>query len=140
MKLLHFTSLLLMLIVCTTEAKRYERCEFARYLLNHGFNKTEIATWSCLADHETKYDSKTHNKDTGEFGILQINSKHWCSQKSGGCGIPCQSLLEDDIATSLECAKMVFEDTARYKDSGFDAWYTYKFCKENPNRYIEGCF
>ncbi|XP_019872118.1 lysozyme C [Aethina tumida] len=140
MKLFVFTSFLVVLVVCSTDAKIYERCEFAKYLLSHGFNKNSIGTWSCIAYHESRYDTKAINKNTWDYGILQISSKYWCNQGSRGCGITCNSLLTDDIAVDLKCARKVFDETKRLKGNGFEAWTTYKNCRGDTSKYVKGCF
>ncbi|CAG0887982.1 unnamed protein product [Darwinula stevensoni] len=93
----------------------------------------------CLAESESgRTTTKTNlNKNKSkDFGIFQINNKYWCSPPAtGGCKIPCQSLLNDDISDDAKCAKTI------YKSSGFKAWYGWRAKCQGKNTavYLRGC-
>ncbi|CAH0546601.1 unnamed protein product [Brassicogethes aeneus] len=135
--------LVLAIAALQCEAKVYNKCEFAKTLLQAGFPKDQIGTWSCIAEHESHYNTKAINHSSGDYGILQISKLYWCNEGNTpgkGCGITCNSLLGDDIFGDLTCVKKVFEETKKFKANGFEAWTTYGSCRGDQSRYVAGCF
>lgn len=144
-----------------TEGKIYSKCEFARTMKSNGItNPRDLGTWTCIAHHESRFDTKAINHDTGDYGILQISKLWWCSDSNTpgivnfnftisiilnlkfagkGCRITCKSLLGDDITPDIKCAKTVFATTTREKGNGFAAWTTYQFCQGDQRSWIAGC-
>ncbi|XP_060528660.1 lysozyme C-like [Cylas formicarius] len=126
------------------EGKVFTKCELAKTMKAHGFPKSQLGTWVCIAYHESRLNTKTVNHATGDYGIFQISHYYWCSDSNvpgKGCKITCKSLLVDDISGSMACARKVFTETQKGKTkNGFTAWVTYKkHCKGNQSKWIKGC-
>ncbi|XP_060528310.1 uncharacterized protein LOC132703201 [Cylas formicarius] len=140
---IYLLAIVYLLHVGTTSAKTYTNCEFAKTMLNNGIPKDQLGTWTCIASHESNFNTDSINHDTGDYGILQISHLYWCSDTDTpgkGCGITCKSLLSDDITEDITCAKKVFEETVRLKKNGFLAWTTYeKYCTGDQSKAIDGC-
>lgn len=133
---------LAVLAITPIESKFYSRCEFVQYLSNYGTPRDQIPTWSCIASHESNYNTQAINPDSGDYGILQISKKYWCSDSNtpgNGCGITCDSLLGDDIAIDLDCARKVYDDRQSWAGNGFTAWTTYPECQGDNSQYVAGC-
>ncbi|XP_068135075.1 lysozyme C-like [Hyperolius riggenbachi] len=135
------------LAICyVTEGKRFERCEFYKYIKSglDGYMGYSAANWVCLATHESGLNTMAINNNNGQssdYGIFQINSKYWCNDYKtakavNGCGILCESLRDDNIANDIECAKKIAKQSG-----GLSAWVAWKkFCKgENLSKYTAGC-
>ncbi|KAF7266661.1 hypothetical protein GWI33_020039 [Rhynchophorus ferrugineus] len=128
-------------IFLVSEAKVYSPCEFAQAMKNQGVND-DLGTWTCIASHESNFNTQAINYDTGDYGILQISHLYWCSDSDTPgkeCGITCQSLLGDDITEDIICAKKVFSETVAISGNGFTAWTTYSSCGGDQSSWIKEC-
>ncbi|KAJ8929583.1 hypothetical protein NQ314_017715 [Rhamnusium bicolor] len=107
----NFSTILLILFsvsFSSSEGKVYGRCEFARHLLKHGVPKWQIPTWTCIARHESEYDTTKINHNTGDHGILQISQLYWCSnnnQPGKACKKTCSKFRDNYIGDDIACAK-----------------------------------
>ncbi|CAG9760720.1 unnamed protein product [Ceutorhynchus assimilis] len=127
-----------------SDAKVYSKCEFAKQMRKHGItNRNHLGTWTCIAYHESRFNTKAINHNTGDYGILQISHLYWCSDSNTpgkGCHITCKSLLGEDITEDIVCAKKVYAEHQRLTRNGFNAWTTYKaFCLGDQTKWISGC-
>ncbi|KAL1494628.1 hypothetical protein ABEB36_010198 [Hypothenemus hampei] len=132
----------ILLIVC--DCKTYLPCEFASALKKEGItNRKQLGTWTCIAKYESNFNTKAINSKSGDYGILQINSKYWCSTSSTagkGCNIRCSSLLGDSIRPDVTCAKKIYAETKRISGDGFTAWVVYKkYCLGDQTKWISKC-
>ncbi|CAG0892317.1 unnamed protein product [Darwinula stevensoni] len=144
-----WTGLCVLLIVTGPRAvasKRFTRCELAESLAGLGFPRCQLGDWVCLAENESALDSSVRgpvNWDGSyDYGIFQINNRYWCyPNASGGCRVPCQSLLNDDIADDAQCVRMIFDESQRLKGNGFLAWEAWKSkCQgRDTASYVKGC-
>uniref|UniRef100_A0A182T0I3 Lysozyme n=1 Tax=Anopheles maculatus TaxID=74869 RepID=A0A182T0I3_9DIPT len=122
------------------ETKTYKKCELVKALHNNGIPKSKLADWVCLVQWESSFSTTATNRNVDgstDYGIFQINNKYWCDSNYGAneCGIPCKSLLTDDITIAIKCAKLV------YSRQGFNAWYGWRdHCKDQPLPDISDCF
>ncbi|CAH0546602.1 unnamed protein product [Brassicogethes aeneus] len=124
-------------------AKQFSKCELARHLLQQNVEKWQIGTWVCIAQHESNLSTTAINRKTDDYGIFQISSLYWCNHARAGkgCGLSCNSLLDDDIHDDIQCVKRIFKETAKFRVNGFMAWTVYpKFCKGDTRHYVAGCF
>ncbi|CAH2035411.1 unnamed protein product, partial [Iphiclides podalirius] len=120
-------------------ARFYERCELARDLLKLGIRKDHIATWVCIAYHESRFDTAARNPSSGDHGLLQISEIYWCGAGKA-CGLPCSALRDDDISDDVQCALTIYEEHTRLQGNGFLAWVVYpNYCKHNPKKYLTDC-
>nr|XP_033806646.1 lysozyme C [Geotrypetes seraphini] len=145
-------NLLLILGACLTlpalDGKIFEKCEFAvnaKSLGMDGFRGYSLPNWVCTAFYESSFNTRATNFNPGDnstdYGILQINSRWWCSdgktpRSKNACGINCNELLNDDITKALVCAKRVVSDP-----SGMSAWVAWRnHCKgRDLSEWIKGC-
>ncbi|KAJ8972738.1 hypothetical protein NQ317_010227 [Molorchus minor] len=112
-------------------AKVYERCEFAREIQSYGVPADQVATWVCIAQHESNFDTAAVNWSSGDPREL-----YWCSTgdtPGGGCNARCSQFEDDDIRDDTVCAQLI------YGQSGFQAWTTYQYCNGDVSSYIAGC-
>ena len=128
--------LLLLAIVVVTlmtdsaTAKLYNRCSMAWELKNMGIPKDELATWVCLAEKTSQFNSKaiTKKRDgSHNYGIIPINDRQWCARPSGPsgrnqCNIKCKDLLVDSIKPAMDCAQLIRERR------GWTAWSEWYLC------------
>ncbi|KAF7266659.1 hypothetical protein GWI33_020037 [Rhynchophorus ferrugineus] len=137
--------LMLTLAVYECNCKVYGKCEFAKTMKYNGIKSiADLGTWTCIAFHESRFDTNAINHVTGDYGILQISHYFWCSDSNvpgKGCHITCQSLLNDDITSDIVCAKKIFNETKNGpKKNGFAAWTTYsKYCTGDQRSWVSGC-
>nr|XP_022900216.1 uncharacterized protein LOC111413461 [Onthophagus taurus] len=128
-------------MITITTAKIYDRCDLARDLLyKYNFPKGQIATWVCIAYRESTYNTAAKSSNGRYFGLFQIYNKYWCSPPGTGCGVSCDQMLNDDISDDVKCVRTIFDVTQKEQGNGFLAWSTYSNCKNNVNRYTDGCF
>ncbi|MEE6490718.1 hypothetical protein FKM82_015976 [Ascaphus truei] len=137
---------LLTCLIFRTEGKKYNRCELYKMFKNTGlagYHGHSAADWICVAKHESDYTStkKTNHGTSQDYGIFQINSKHWCKDEKpagspNGCKMRCKNLLDENIHDDIECAKKVIEGP-----SGISAWPSWeKYCKgKDLSKYTKGC-
>ncbi|XP_061719800.1 mucin-2-like [Cydia pomonella] len=133
------TYAVLALWIAGAGARIYERCELARDLRGLGVRADHVATWVCIAFHESRFDTAARNPHSGDHGLLQISQLYWCG---GGkaCGLSCEDLRDDDISDDVACALHVYEEHTRLQDDGFLAWVVYpQHCKHNTKKYLADC-
>ncbi|KAJ8922213.1 hypothetical protein NQ315_004150 [Exocentrus adspersus] len=127
-----------------SEAKVFERCEFAHQLLKYGVPKSQIPTWTCIARHESEFDTSKINHDTGDHGILQISQIYWCTESGGpgkACKKTCADFRNDYLGDDIECAKTIYNEHQRLSGNGFNAWVVFKtHCSGDNSKFVEGCF
>lgn len=138
-----------MLIANEGSAKIYNRCELAKeLLLKHKVPKDELATWVCIAQHESSYDTSAIGRLNGDgsedHGLFQISDLYWCSKDGPGkaCSISCSDLEDSDIRDDLTCVRKIYQEHTRLSGDGFTAWAVYgAYCKGTKSKkYLEGCF
>lgn len=126
-------------LLVTATAKLYDECTLARDLRKLGVHRDQIATWVCIAFHESRLDTAAHNYGSGDHGLLQISELYWCGTGKV-CGLPCSALRDDDISDDVKCAMKVHEEHTRLQGNGFLAWTVYPlYCKKNVKEYISNC-
>ncbi|XP_075810689.1 lysozyme C-1-like [Microtus pennsylvanicus] len=138
----------LLLLSVTVDAKVYTRCALAKLLKQNGmdgYKGVSLADWVCLAQHESNYNTKATNYNSGgqstDYGIFQINSRYWCNDGKtpkavNACGISCSALLQDDITQAIKCAKRVVSDP-----QGVKAWVAWRTHCQNQDlsKYVKDC-
>lgn len=122
--------------------KIYNRCSLARELKEiHKVPMNEIATWVCIAQHESSFNTSAINEG-GDYGLFQISARFWCStsKKEGGCKAKCAQFIDSDITDDVVCARTIFKEHTAISGNGFNAWTVYsQFCNGDNGRYIGGC-
>ncbi|XP_046977189.1 uncharacterized protein LOC124543161 [Vanessa cardui] len=139
----HFTMfgvvLLTGTLIALADARIYERCELARDLLKFGVKRDDVATWVCIAFHESRFDTAARNPHSGDHGLLQISELYWCGPGKA-CGVPCSAFRNEDIYDDVQCALRIHEEHTRLQGNGFLAWVVYPHhCKHNAKKYIIDC-
>ncbi|KAK5640423.1 hypothetical protein RI129_011234 [Pyrocoelia pectoralis] len=140
------SSLLLCSVFSIVNSKVYKRCELARELQEvYEIPQTQLATWLCISNYESHYNTSAHNSGTGDHGLFQISELYWCSPPGVGlaCGVSCADLKDDDIEDDVICARRIFRQHQRLTGDGFNAWAVYKLhCsnKEHRDTFLKGCF
>lgn len=127
-----------------SEGRIMKRCELAREMLRLGTSRSELATWCCIAQYESKFNTSAIGRLNGnwsnDFGLFQVSDRYWCQSKpsrssSNLCQIDCQHLISEDIQEAVKCAHKV------KKLQGWKAWAVYngrcKNVKQLPS--IDGC-
>ncbi|CAG9558004.1 unnamed protein product [Danaus chrysippus] len=126
-------------LIALAGARIYDRCELARDLLRLGVPREQVPTWVCIAFHESRYDTRARNPNSGDHGLLQISEVYWCGPGKA-CGLPCSALRDDDIADDVRCALQIYKEHTRLQGDGFMAWVVYPhYCRSNPKKYIVDC-
>ncbi|XP_063546567.1 mucin-2-like [Cydia strobilella] len=134
-----WTCAMLSLWIAGAGARVYERCELARDLRGLGVRADHVATWVCIAFHESRFDTAARNPHSGDHGLLQISQVYWCDDGKA-CGLSCEALRDDDIADDVACALHVYEEHTRLQGDGFLAWVVYPHhCKHNTKKYLADC-
>ncbi|CAG4962225.1 unnamed protein product [Parnassius apollo] len=132
-------ALLMSTLLALAGARIYERCELARDLIKLGIRGEHIATWVCIAYHESRFDTAARNGYSGDHGLLQISEIYWCGPGKA-CGLPCSALRDDDISNDVECALTIYEEHTRLQGDGFLAWVVYpQHCRHNAKKYLADC-
>ncbi|XP_050360419.1 uncharacterized protein LOC126780198 [Nymphalis io] len=125
--------------IAIANARIYERCELARDLLKIGVKRDDVATWVCIAFHESRFDTAARNPHSGDHGLLQISELYWCGPGKA-CGVPCSAFRNEDIYDDVQCALRIHEEHTRLQGNGFLAWVVYPHhCKHNAKKYIVDC-
>lgn len=137
--------LLLLLLAGWSDARIYEPCHFAHDLLAKGAPRAHVATWVCIATHESNLNTsavgKKNHDGSSDHGIFQISDRYWCSPQGWACNIPCHLLEDDDISDDWKCVRRIFRQHKVLSGNGFNAWSTYSAnCKGDNSAYIHGCF
>jgi hypothetical protein len=125
----------------------YDRCSLARELSHprHRIPPADIATWVCIARHESDYNtSAVGHLDgaSGDHGIFQISDRYWCSPPGRGksCGLSCDLLEDDDLTDDVMCALRILLDHGHRDGDGFTAWAVYRpYCSGDVSEYVRGC-
>lgn len=138
-----------MFVLCLTSleaahGKVYSRCELARELVQvHEIPQEQVATWVCIAKHESDFNTSAVNHGSGDYGLLQISNLFWCSPDGyAACGITCSALVDDNIEDDVVCARRIYRQHQRMSGDGFNAWSVYGYYCKNRNleNYVKGCF
>ncbi|XP_075167251.1 lysozyme 2-like [Haematobia irritans] len=137
-----FAVLAAILLVAPSYAEVYTRCSLAKAMYNLGVPKDQLARWTCIAQHESSYNTKAvgslNSNGSRDYGIFQINNYYWCSPPSGAfsyneCKVKCEDFLVDSIEPAVKCAQLVL------KQQGWTAWSTWKYC-DGTLASIDDCF
>uniref|UniRef100_A0A1A9ULV5 lysozyme n=1 Tax=Glossina austeni TaxID=7395 RepID=A0A1A9ULV5_GLOAU len=133
-------------------SKVYDRCELARELYEeHNIPIEEVATWICIAHHESQFNTSSVGRREGDgsiaYGLFQISDQRWCSYKRNelrGCNLHCSRLIDDNIADDVECIKHIYKEHDTLLGDGFTAWAVYlPYCRNQQNEsvtQIDQCF
>ncbi|XP_039964582.1 uncharacterized protein LOC120777371 isoform X1 [Bactrocera tryoni] len=133
----------------THKGKVYKRCELAQELyFKHKFPMQDIATWVCIAQHESNYDTaavgRLNGDGSADHGLFQISDLYWCAHDSFGgkaCNIPCAKLLDSDITDDVRCIRIIHEEHTRISGDGFTAWTVYNHhCRDQQIEQVSACF
>ncbi|RZC36982.1 Lys domain containing protein [Asbolus verrucosus] len=135
----------LVLFYCRIEAKVFKRCELARALKNvYHVPSNQLATWMCIANFESHYDTSAINTSTGDHGLFQISQIYWCSNSRNpgkSCNTQCSKFRDNNIRDDVACAKKIYQEHQRISGNGFTAWVAYnRYCRGNVSQYVKGCF
>ncbi|CAD7002439.1 unnamed protein product [Ceratitis capitata] len=131
------------------KGKVFKRCELAQELyFKHKFPMQDIATWVCIAQHESNYDTaavgRLNGDGSADHGLFQISDLYWCSHDSFGgkaCNIPCTKLLDSDIGDDVQCVRIIYEEHTRLSGDGFTAWTVYnRNCRNRRVEEVANCF
>lgn len=124
--------------------KIYQACELANELLyKHHIAADQIATWVCIAKHESGYNTSAINRGSGDYGLFQISELYWCGRKSRGkaCDLACSELMDNNISDDVKCMMRIYDEHTRLQGNGFKAWTVYeRYCKGGVASYIDDCF
>nr|CAH7719859.1 unnamed protein product [Callosobruchus chinensis]CAH7764619.1 unnamed protein product [Callosobruchus chinensis] len=120
------------------QGKVFQRCQLVK-LLRDTYHMPNLATWVCIAEKESHYNTAAVNRQSGDHGIFQISQLYWCDKGNKGCGHKCSDYENDDISDDVKCVLQIYKETAKLRGDGFTAWTTYPQCKGNVQRYIQGC-
>uniref|UniRef100_A0A1A9WV20 Glycosyl hydrolases family 22 (GH22) domain-containing protein n=1 Tax=Glossina brevipalpis TaxID=37001 RepID=A0A1A9WV20_9MUSC len=127
----YFGAILLMFVsvaLVVVEARVFTRCELAREMFELGIEKSDLATWICIAHFESKLNTSAigqlNGKWSNNFGLFQVSDRYWCTSNplrhsANMCHQVCQELITDDINAAVECAQVV------KKRQGWKAWSAY---------------
>ncbi|XP_053624980.1 uncharacterized protein LOC128683393 [Plodia interpunctella] len=120
-------------------ARVFRNCELAKELQEYGVERDHIATWVCIAFHESRLDTAAQNYGSGDHGIFQISELFWCGPGKA-CGVPCSAFRDDDIRDDIKCSLQIHEEHTRLQGNGFLAWVVYpQHCKQNTKKYLADC-
>uniref|UniRef100_A0A1B0AVU7 lysozyme n=1 Tax=Glossina palpalis gambiensis TaxID=67801 RepID=A0A1B0AVU7_9MUSC len=153
----------------TITNKIYKYCELAQELYHrHHIPMEQIPTWVCIAQYESSFNTaaigRLNADGSADHGLFQISDLYWCSHDRYGskaCGIPCDNLLDSDIADDIRCVRTIYEEHTRLSDiaddircvrtiyeehtrlsgNGFTAWTVYQpHCRNKRVEHINQCF
>lgn len=145
LRLLFFQLIFFLKFISITKSE-LTHCKLAQELyFQHGVALSDIPTWICIAEEESKLKPNSKNRDT--YGLFRISSRYWCSEDlynfDKACKMPCSFLLDNQLTDDVQCALTIYNETAKIKESGFSAWNSYKKCQMNARQYteiVESCF
>uniref|UniRef100_A0A1A9ZR63 Glycosyl hydrolases family 22 (GH22) domain-containing protein n=1 Tax=Glossina pallidipes TaxID=7398 RepID=A0A1A9ZR63_GLOPL len=119
--------------MAVVEARVLTRCELAREMFHLGIEKSDLATWTCIAHFESRLNTsavgRLNGKWSNNFGLFQVSDRYWCTSSSlrpsaNMCHQVCQELLTDNIGAAVECAQTVKQR------QGWKAWSAYNgYCQ-----------
>lgn len=69
------------LFIVSVQSKVYERCEFVRELYYYGVPFEELAIWSCIAYHESNYNTSAINRNSGDHGKCIFYFTSWSNNQ-----------------------------------------------------------
>ncbi|XP_030054230.1 putative lysozyme C-2 [Microcaecilia unicolor] len=123
-------ALLILLGICALRSEAIGECEViaeARAASLEGYKGYSLENYACLAFYASNYDT-SFQRTPDEFGIVQIN-RMWCNvgpKDNNPCGIPCSSLLDNDLSDDMKCVKRIVQDP-----NGLAAWNPWtEYCKD----------
>ncbi|KAH8299483.1 hypothetical protein KR044_001786 [Drosophila immigrans] len=138
------STLLMVLLVIAVEAHRtFDRCGLARELDNLDVPRRDIATWVCIAQHESSFRTwvigPPNNDGSQDHGLFQINDLYWCQPDNGKfshneCNEMCDALRTDHIERALRCAQKI------KRSQGWTAWSVYNPHCAGRLPSIDDCF
>ncbi|CAD7081920.1 unnamed protein product [Hermetia illucens] len=124
-------------------SKIYTRCELADELrFKHKLPEDQIATWVCIAEHESRLNTGAMNAGSGDHGLFQISELFWCDTSGPGkeCRVECSKFRDGDITDDVACIKKIYKEHSRLSGDGFNAWVVYpQHCKGRADSYVKGC-
>ncbi|KAL3266593.1 hypothetical protein HHI36_010757 [Cryptolaemus montrouzieri] len=140
----HTLLFVVILSICDNAyGKIFDKCEFVRKLQTLGIPRDQLGTWTCIAKYESNFDTQAVNKQTWDYGILQISSLYWCSKSDSpgkGCHATCKQFLNDNIDDDVACARHVYDETKKMSGDGFSAWTTYnQHCRGDTSQWASNC-
>lgn len=123
---------IVLLQVCITHGRQFDRCELASLLLVEYPNLSfkELNTWMCIAQN-TQFNSSVisygDDDDHRLHGIFQLSDRVACANGRSDvpkriCRVFCKKLNDDKIADDFFCAKKVYNAELRVTGNGFAAW------------------
>lgn len=103
-----------------SKGKVYDRCELARELrYKHNLPLDQIHMWVCIVQRESNFDTSAIGRLNADgsldHGLFQISDIYWCSNygPGKGCGVPCTSFRDTNIADDVQCVKRIFDEHQR---------------------------
>ncbi|XP_073836368.1 uncharacterized protein isoform X2 [Musca autumnalis] len=111
-------------------------------------NIRDIATWVCIAEHQSSFDTAAVGRHNGDgsinYGLFQISDRYWCSDvapQEKACRLPCTKLMDGDLTDDAACIRTIYEEHMRISGDGFNAWAVYPTRCQNQNiDHIRQCF
>ncbi|XP_048488709.1 altered inheritance of mitochondria protein 3-like [Plutella xylostella] len=126
------------LLAAQAQARVLTRCGLARELAALGVRE-HLATWVCIAYHESRLDTAARNPHSGDHGLLQISELYWCGP-GRVCSASCDAFRDDELADDVACALRIHEEHTRLQGDGFLAWVVYpRYCRHNAKKYLADC-
>ncbi|KAL2764846.1 lysozyme-like protein 6 precursor, partial [Daubentonia madagascariensis] len=121
--------LLIFLVGCllvVNQASLIRRCDLAKVLHQEdmdGFEGYTLSDWLCLAFTESNFNISKVNENadgSSDYGLFQINSHYWCndykSHSENLCHVDCQDLLNPNLLSGINCAKMIVSRSGGMKN------------------------
>ncbi|XP_044726456.1 lysozyme 2-like isoform X1 [Chrysoperla carnea] len=138
-----FILLAILLSIDISLAKVYSRCGFAKELHGHGMTPREIATWTCIAEYMTGFNTSAQRGpfDDGSktHGPFLISDRWWCKQGSkksdNYCQSKCKALRSRRLTATVNCARKIATQNRGY--GAWDVW-TNNCDGKLPN--LDSCF
>lgn len=104
-------SIFLLILALICDAKIYSKCEFAKSLVRQGItNRNLLGTWTCIAYHESRFNTKAINPDTGDYGILQISHYFWCSDSNIPGELTCKFEILMNVIFCILCRQRMWNN------------------------------
>ncbi|KDR21456.1 lysozyme 1-like [Zootermopsis nevadensis] len=131
MRAINVCLILIIAMAHSSLAKKFSKCQLLAQLRHHKVPENELATWLCIAQHESGLNSaaRSPRNTDGSYdnGIFQINNRYWCKDVGvgGDCHVNCAALRDDNLDDDIKCAVHI------KKVQGFGAWSTLKYCKNS---------
>jgi len=144
---------MLLALLGGVSAKVYEKCQLVAELKQSGVAQKDLADWTCLAYHESRYNTDATGRlnwdNSVDHGLFQISDIYWCdwSNKEPGrtyknvCGKNCDAFHDDNISDDLACVMKIHKEHQRLQGNGFLAWVAWKqHCQGHDlSSYTTGC-